>query len=1130
VYQAGDGASVYDIQIDAAQASRENADADRAIIFPDADLLFTADFRRSGSDLVLIGRDATAVIIGYFKDEWRPNIRTPEGASLNGATIEALAGPDAPGDYAQATKAALTTQVQVSIGRVEKVSGTATVLRNGVPVELHLGDPVAKGDVVQTGSDSSLTIKFSDGTVFGLSSSARMVLNDMVYAADSHSNSALFTLVQGVIGFVAGRVAKTGDLKVDTPVATMAIRGTAVHTEIAALSGITKISLLTEPDGTVGSFVLLDKTNPSRVLTSISDARVATLITPTAASGLNITQVTKTADDIRGEGDLARDLFQIFAFDPRQRRGSSDVEDAPIIPADLHREDVSSDHALFAVTPYIPEVTAVRSTSLPPLVSPPAPIRGTAMEDGPLERLDAPAVSGPNSAVSAWLVDVPRSLPPGVRYVESSRTFTLDPSHPAYQHLGAGEKQTVTVNYSLVGADNRVPASVTWIVSGVNDAPAVTGAVTGAATEDRSVSTLSALANASDVDSGTTLSVVGLPSPLPAGVTYDATTRTFRLNPAAYQHLAAGAQAVVKVDYAVSDGITKAPASASWTVTGTNDIPVITSAAPSGAVTEVADLAAGETTVTHSRTGIITFADVDTLDTHAAAFAPQEIGYSGAFSLNTSAIDSGGSVGWAFSVADSVLDSLAADQVLVQRYDVTVSDGHGGSTNETVTVTLTGTNDAPMAPDDAITGVDEASPTVLAVLSNDRDIDGDALHVVQWTAPIEGSVFQTSSGELAFDPGDDFSTLSAGETATVSFAYTVSDGNGGTDTANVTVQVRGEGAYSSPLQTDAASAVLGFNQQPVTLTIEAPSATTSATADLGLTIDLGSVVQPQMNILYLVDVSGSTSRPFVGTPVGDLNGDGSANTVLDAEIAGLIALTERIRGLGFSPADVTVTVIPFNGSADPTDATGSAATGVNAATFSLGGAGEQTIANYLRGLDESGQTNFADALRAANERLQGLDQGDEKNFLYFLSDGNGQGSIGGELALLNDVYGAKITAVGVGADASLSQLNVIDNTGGASRLTSPDQLDASVVGLPLTGGRVVDVAVFVNGQEVPEIGPEDLVGTAKGFALDASVGGLGRITGDNNDISATVTFASGEILTAELTVTGALPRSTDFLL
>jgi hypothetical protein len=362
----------------------------------------------------------------------------------------------------------------------------------------------------------------------------------------------------------------------------------------------------------------------------------------------------------------------------------------------------------------------------------------------------------------------------------------------------------------------------------------------------------------------------------------------------------------------------------------------------------------------------------------------------------------------------------------------------------------------------------------------------------------------------------------------VTFAYMISDARGGTDTANVTLQVRGTGTFSSPHKFASSSGILEFNDQPVSLVIDAPSATTTATAGLDLIIGLGPVVQPQMNILYLIDISGSTSEQFAGTPVGDLNNDGQSNTILDAEIASLIALTGRIRGLGFSPADVTVTVIPFNGSADPADT--SAGGTVNVATFSLGAVGEEVIADHLRGLNAGGATNFADALRAANDRLQVLDHGGEKNFLYFLSDGDGQGLIDAELARLNDVYEANITALGVGENASLSQLNDIDNTGGASLLTSSDQIDISVLGSPLPGGAVSDLDIFVNGTEIFEIGPEDLVPTPNGFALDGSVGGLRRLVGEGNTILATVTFASGEVLSTELTIAGALPRSTDFIL
>jgi hypothetical protein len=221
-------------------------------------------------------------------------------------------------------------------------------------------------------------------------------------------------------------------------------------------------------------------------------------------------------------------------------------------------------------------------------------------------------------------------------------------------------------------------------------------------------------------------------------------------------------------------------------------------------------------------------------------------------------------------------------------------------------------------------------------------------------------------------------------------------------------------------------------------------------------------------------------------------------------------------------------VIPFNGTADPANVTDGGA--VNAATFSLGQTGDAAIANYLRDLDAGGQTNFANALRAANDRLGSLDQGGESNFLYFLSDGAGQGSIEDEIATLNDLYGATITALGVGENANLSRLDAIDNTGGASVLTSPEQIDISVLGRPLPSGTVTDIDVFVNGRELVAIGPEDLVATRNGFALNASISELSRLSGDGNVVSATITFLSGETLSAQLNIAGALPRSTDLIL
>src|ERR1700709_1925338 len=87
----------------------------------------------------------------------------------------------------------------------------------------------------------------------------------MVFDPNGSNNSSLLSLVAGTITFVAGETAKHGDMKIDTPVATMGIRGTAVLVEIdfdtAGQNGLpdTKFQVLVEPDGTTGSYILFDK-------------------------------------------------------------------------------------------------------------------------------------------------------------------------------------------------------------------------------------------------------------------------------------------------------------------------------------------------------------------------------------------------------------------------------------------------------------------------------------------------------------------------------------------------------------------------------------------------------------------------------------------------------------------------------------------------------------------------------------------------------------------------------------------------------------------------------------------------------------------------------------------------------
>jgi tetratricopeptide (TPR) repeat protein len=142
------------------------------------------------------------------------------------------------------------------IGKVISVTGTATIEHTAAVVlqvntqsdgkgQSKAGDLIYQGDVVQTGIDGTVGMVFTDGTSFTVSKNARMELNELIYDPKGNSNSTLFSLKKGTFTFIAGAIAKTGNMKVETPVGTMGIRGTAPHVEIME-DGTVKFSTLIE--------------------------------------------------------------------------------------------------------------------------------------------------------------------------------------------------------------------------------------------------------------------------------------------------------------------------------------------------------------------------------------------------------------------------------------------------------------------------------------------------------------------------------------------------------------------------------------------------------------------------------------------------------------------------------------------------------------------------------------------------------------------------------------------------------------------------------------------------------------------------------------------------------------------
>ena len=150
------------------------------------------------------------------------------------------------------------------IGNVATLIGSATVTRNNQTSALKLKDDIFQNDVLQTAAKSSLGITFSDATTFNLTANATITVDNFIYEEGGKQNAALFDVAKGTVAFVAAAVAKTGDMKISTPTATLGIRGTSGLVEVPEGASATSannvaIKLYPDADGKVGRIEVNDR-------------------------------------------------------------------------------------------------------------------------------------------------------------------------------------------------------------------------------------------------------------------------------------------------------------------------------------------------------------------------------------------------------------------------------------------------------------------------------------------------------------------------------------------------------------------------------------------------------------------------------------------------------------------------------------------------------------------------------------------------------------------------------------------------------------------------------------------------------------------------------------------------------
>src|SRR6476646_729705 len=200
------------------------------------------------------------------------------------------------------------------------------------------------------------------------------------------------------------------------------------------------------------------------------------------------------------------------------------------------------------------------------------------------------------------------------------------------------------------------------------------------------------------------------------------------------------------------------------TITGTNDAPVL-----------AAD-ASGPHAVTEgfNTTGTFAFTDVDLTDHHTVSTSVTSATWSGGATLPggvaaalagalSATVSDGtgsgsGSVAVTFSAADSAFDFLAAGQTLKITYNVTLADNSGVSSSQPVTITLTGTDDAPVLTVAATASYSEnAAPVTLSPAATVNDVDNQTL---------QSATVSISSG---FFTGDVLAATTAGTGITASY-------------------------------------------------------------------------------------------------------------------------------------------------------------------------------------------------------------------------------------------------------------------------------------------------------------------------------------------------------------------------
>ncbi|WP_298831212.1 Ig-like domain-containing protein [uncultured Piscinibacter sp.] len=335
---------------------------------------------------------------------------------------------------------------------------------------------------------------------------------------------------------------------------------------------------------------------------------------------------------------------------------------------------------------------------------------------------------------------------------------------------------STSFSYSVSDGTVTVNAGTTINLTPVNDAPAVSSSTITVAEE--SADTPLGLAAPTDVDGDAlTITVTGLPSlgtVTLADGTAVANSQVLTAAQLAGLQFDAPADLLAATStsfsYSVSDGTVTVNAGTTINLTPVNDAPIASSSAIT--VAEDAPVVAG-----------------------ALVAADSDAGATLSFALNGPApagltFDAGGV--FSFDPANAAYQSLGVGQSTVLTVPYTVTDDQGAVATANLVITVTGTNDLPVAQAAAFAVAEDAVVVTGSVTASDVDAASSFTFALNGAAPA-GLSFD-SDGSYSFDPAHAaYQALADGQTQLITVPYTVTDNAGATSTANLVITVIGTG-------------------------------------------------------------------------------------------------------------------------------------------------------------------------------------------------------------------------------------------------------------------------------------------------------------------------------------------------